>query len=226
MLNKAYIPFKFKVDKAESGDMTFSAYGNVKNIKDHAWDIAVDGCYQASIDKHKADGTSPRLLWSHNPYELPVGKITSMVEDEHGLKFEGKLSNTTQGKDIYELLKDGGLDSFSIGYKVVEEEWNSEAKANILMEIDLKEISFVNFACNEMSLLQDVKSHLEDGELPTKRELQNFLRGNGLSKSQAEKITNQYEPVQESKCIFDEMAKKDSPQESDIFDIMTKTDVA
>jgi len=200
---KSFIPFKFKVSKADNGVMSFTAYGNVKNIKDHAWDIAVDGCYQASIDKHKADGTSPRLLWSHNPYELPVGKITHMEEDEHGLKFKGELADTQMGRDIYELLKNGSLDSFSIGYRVIKEEWNSDAMANLLIEIDLKEISFVNFACNEASLLQEVKSHLEDGELPTKRELQNLLRENGLSKSQAEKITNRYEPEN----IFDLMAK-------------------
>ena len=210
-LAKSFIPFTFKTKEDDNGVMSFTAYGNVKNVKDHAWDIAVDGCYQASIDDHKAKGTSPRLLWSHNPYELPVGKISHMEEDEHGLKFEGELAETQMGKDIYALLKSGALDSFSIGYRVIKEEWNDGAKANLLQEIDLKEISFVNFACNEASLLQDVKSHLTDGELPTKRELQNLLRESGLSKSEAEKIANNYEPekgfAEEIEDIFDQMAK-------------------
>ena len=204
-LNKSYIPFKFDVKKSDDGVMSFTAYGNVKNIKDHAWDIAVDGCYQASIDKHKANGTSPRLLWSHNSYELPVGKITHMEEDEHGLKFSGELADTQMGRDIYALIKSGALDSFSIGYRVIKEEWNSGAGANLLQEIDLKEISFVNFACNEASLLQDVKSHIESGDLPTKRELQNLLRSTGLSKSQASKISDNYNPGSED--IFELMAK-------------------
>lgn len=198
-LIKAYIPFKFKVKENSNGKMSFTAYGNVKNVKDHAWDIAVDGCYQASIDEHKVNGTSPRLLWSHNPYELPVGKITHMEEDEHGLKFEGELADTQMGRDIYALLKSGALDSFSIGYIVIKEEWNSDAKANLLIEIKIKEISFVNFACNEASLLQEVKSHIEDGDLPTKRELQNLLRNSGLSKSQASKIADNYNPKTETK---------------------------
>ena len=198
-LTKAYIPFTFEVKEDDSGKMSFTAYGNVKNVKDHAWDIAVDGCYQASIDEHKANKTSPRLLWSHNPYELPVGKITSMEEDDHGLKFKGELADTQMGRDIYALLKSGSLDSFSIGYIVIKEEWNSEAKANLLVEIKIKEISFVNFACNEASLLQDVKSHIEDGELPTKRELQNLLRTAGLSKSQASKIADNYTPTTKTK---------------------------
>lgn len=187
-----FLPFKFKVAKAENGDMSFTAYANVKNVKDHAWDIAVDGCYQASIDTHKANGTAPRLLWTHDTWNLPVGTITSMEEDDHGLKIEGAISNTTQGRDIYVLCKDGALDSFSIGYRVIKEEWNQDAKANLLQEIEIREVSFVNFACCEPSLLTDIKTHLEDGELPSKRELQNFLRNNGFSKSQATAITNNY----------------------------------
>lgn len=210
-MGKSFIPFEFKTKKDADGKMSFTAYGNVKNVKDHAWDIAVDGCYQASIDKHKAEGTMPKLLWSHNPYEIPVGKITHMEEDEYGLKFEGELTDHEEGIKIYKALKHGSLNSFSIGYRVIDEEWNADAKANLLKEIDLREISFVNFACNEASLLQDVKSHLEDGELPTKRQLQNILRETGLSKSQAEKIVNQYEPekgfAEDIEDIFDQMAK-------------------
>lgn len=191
---KSHLPFKFKVEKANNGDMTFSAYANVKNVKDHAWDIAVDGCYQKSINAHKEKGTMPKLLWSHDPYQPPVGKITDMEEDEYGLKIDGRLSKTDRGIEIYELAKDGSLDSFSIGYIEVESQWNNEAKANMLVEIDVKEVSFVNFPCNEASTLQAIKMHLKDGELPTQRELQKFLQENGLSRSQASKIADCYSP--------------------------------
>ena len=225
----AFVPLKVKVSE-DGGVMSFSAYGNVKNVKDHAWDIAVDGCYQASIDKHKANGTMPRLLWSHDPSALPVGKITHMEEDEYGLKFEGELTDHEEGIKIYKSLKHGALDSFSIGYRVKDEEWSQEAGANLLKEIDIREISFVNFACNEMSTLREVKSDLEDGKLPTKRELQNHLRSTGLSKSQAEKIVNNYDPekTEEVEDIFDQMAKSDDDEDpektEDIFDIIAKAE--
>lgn len=193
----------FKIDN-ETG--TFTCYANVKNVIDHVKDRAIDGCYQKSIANHKAKGTTPKMLWSHNPFDKPVGKWLEMQEDERGLKMKGKLSATTDGKDIEILAKDGALDSFSIGYKTIEEKWNREKNCNDLIEIDIKEVSWVNFACNEESTLQSIKSHLEDGELPTKRELQNFLRSNGLSKSQAEKITDKYNP-DEKEDIFELMAK-------------------
>lgn len=192
----------FKMD-SDSG--TFTCYGNVKNVIDHVKDRAVDGCYTKSIADHKAKGTSPKMLWAHDPHSKPVGKWLTMEEDHKGLKLTGKLSQTTDGKDIEILAKDGALDSFSIGYITNNEKWNNEKGCNDLVEIDIKEVSWVNFACNEESTLQSIKSHLESGELPTKRELQKLLRESGLSKSQAEKIINHYQP--ETKDIFELMAE-------------------
>lgn len=188
----------FKMD-AETGE--FTCYGNVKEVIDHVKDRAVDGCYSKSIANHKANGTMPKMLWSHDPSQLPVGAYTNMEEDAKGLKMTGKLSKTTMGKDIEILAKDGALDSFSIGYYTIQEKWNQSKGCNDLIEIDIKEVSWVNFACNEASTLQAIKSHMSDGELPTKRELQNFLRESGLSKSQAEKITNLYNPSVEKALI-------------------------
>lgn len=180
--------------KAEGDDMKFTAYGNVKNIVDKVLDVAMDGCYSASIAKHKAKGTAPRLLWAHDPRSMPVGVITHIEEDSKGLLFEGKLSKTTDGSNLYILAKDGAVDSFSIGYNVIREKWNPTTKYNELHEIEVKEISFVNFACNEESLLQDIKSTILEGKLPTIRELERYLREGGLSRKQAMTICSRYFP--------------------------------
>lgn len=192
----------FKLD-AETG--TFTCYANVKNVIDHVKDRAVDGCYLKSIERHAKNGTMPKMLWAHNPYDKPVGKWLSWEEDARGLKMTGKLSATTDGKDIEILAKDGALDSFSIGYLVIEEKWNREKGCNDLIEIDVKEVSWVNFACNEESTLQSIKSHLADGDLPTKRELRKLLSEVGLSRSQAEKIVHHYSPADDIKSQVAEL---------------------
>lgn len=180
--------------KANGNERTFTAYGNVKNVRDHAGDVAVDGCYQKSIERHKANGTTPKLLWSHNPFDPPLGKIKTLEEDSKGLLFGGKISKTPRGDEIYELAKDEAIDQFSIGYLINQERWNSDKAVNELVEIDVKEISFVNFACNEESVLQDIKSEIMNGDMPTKRELQNLLRECGLSRKQASTIADHYNP--------------------------------
>lgn len=194
--------FKVKSD----GNMSFSCYGNTKGNIDHALDRTLDGAYQDSIDKHKSNGTMPKMFWMHDPYSLPIGKWTDMVEDEKGLRLEGEFANTEKGRDVYELMKSGALDSFSIGYRVNDEKWNDEKRCNDLIKIDVHEISAVTFACNEESRLVDIKSKLEHGELPTKRELEKFLVEQGLSKRQSEKIVNKYKPDAEIN-VFELMAK-------------------
>lgn len=189
MMNKCFVPMEFK---AEGDTRKFTAYGNVKHNRDHANDVTMDGAYTKSIEKHKQQGTNPRLLWSHNPFELPVGKIHHMEEDSKGLLFTGQLSDTEKGRDIYTLAKDGALDSFSIGYNVVNERYNGEKGVNELIELDIGEISFVNFACNEKSTLQDIKSRLTQDSLPSKRELEEILRYSGLSKKEAVAVASHY----------------------------------
>ena len=189
---------------ASDGSMHFTCYGNTKGNVDHAWDRAVDGVYTNSIKEHEANGTMPKMFWMHNPRDLPIGKWISMKEDEKGLLLEGEFSNTEKGRDVYELMKSGALDSFSIGYSVVEEKWNDVARCNDLIEIKLIEISAVSFACNEESRLVGIKSKLDEGELPSKRELEKFLIEQGLSKRQSEKIVNKYKPESN---VFELMAK-------------------
>ena len=185
--------FDFKYDN-ESGE--FTCYGNVKNIIDHAGDRTVHGCFVKSIERHKAAGTMPKQLWMHNPRELPVGPWLDMKEDGTGLFLKGRLSDTTTGRDIRILAKDGALDSFSIGYIVNEERWNRELGCNDLIDVDVKEVSWVNFACNEASQLVEIKTRIAEGQIVTKAELRLLLESVpvGLSKRQIERITADYKP--------------------------------
>jgi hypothetical protein len=194
----------FKLDKT-TGE--FTCYGNVKGNIDHALDRTLDGAYQNSIDEHMKNGTMPKMFWMHKAYDLPVGVWLEMKEDQKGLWLKGRLSDTTMGRDIEALAKDGALDSFSIGYYVAQEKWNQELHCNDLIELDIKEVSWVTYACNEESLLQDIKSKMDEGDLPTVRELEKFLRDNGFSKKQAERIVSKYRPDNENVDAWAELAK-------------------
>lgn len=182
--------------KALGGERTFSCYGNVKGNIDHALDRVVDGAYRDSIAAHKAAGTMPKFFWMHNPWDTPVGVWTAMEEDSKGLYLEGKFSNTPKGNELYELYKDNALDSFSIGYRVNDEKWNSSLGCNDLIKVDIREISAVTFACNEESRLVEIKSKLSEGNVLTKAELRALLESvpAGLSKRQIERITADYKP--------------------------------
>ena len=181
----------FKLDAA-TGE--FTCYGNVKNIIDYAGDRTVDGCFMQTIAEHKSKGSMPLMLWMHDPFILPVGVWVDWEEDSKGLFMKGKLSKTTMGTDLEILAKDGAIKKFSIGYRIVKGRWNDDMDCYDLLSLNIKEVSWVNFACNDESDLQDIKSKMDNGDLPTKRELQVMLRKSGLSKRQAEKIAHNYDP--------------------------------
>lgn len=189
--------------KFDAGSGEFTCYANVKNIIDYAGDRTVDGCFIQTISEHKTNGVMPLMLWMHNPYELPVGVWVDWEEDAKGLRMKGRLSKTTMGKDIEILAKDGAIKKFSIGYRVVKGRWNDDIDSYDLLSVDVKEVSWVNFACNDESDLQDIKSVIDGGELPTKRQLQDLLRTTGLSKRQSERIVNQYESETKNDAIAD-----------------------
>jgi HK97 family phage prohead protease len=187
----------FKVTNETTGE--FTCYGNVKNIIDHAQDRTVDGCFRKSIQRHREAGIKPKMFWMHNPWDLPVGAWVEMNEDEKGLFLKGRLSDTAMGRDIKTLAMDGALDSFSIGYRVLDSEWNDELKCNDLKEVDILEVSWVTFACNEESRLETIKSKVHDGETVNKADLRELLKSvPWLSKNTIEKITANYNPVTEN----------------------------
>ena len=147
-------------DGEEKG--VFEAYGNVKFVLDKVRDCAVDGVYKSSILKAQQTGKLPKMLLQHDHKQV-CGVWLEMDEDDKGLRLKGQLAlNTTIGRETYELIKMGALDSLSIGYVVKEEKYDSVSKVNYLIDIDLKEISIVTFACNEASLIDSVKSTPDD----------------------------------------------------------------
>lgn len=165
----------------ETGE--FTGYGAVFNNVDWYRDVIVKGAFEETISgKSKLP-----MLWQHDG-SSPIGIISGMSEDNHGLLIEAKLALGTQrGKEAHELLKMGAVEGLSIGYTVPDggSEIDKEKNINKLLKLDLKEISIVTFPANELALVSEVKNIFKDGGTPTERQLEAILRDIGLSKSQS-----------------------------------------
>ncbi|EKD9324319.1 HK97 family phage prohead protease [Vibrio vulnificus] len=131
---------------------TFTAYGNVKWIVDRARECTIDNCFKWDTNR------LPKMLVNHD-FKQVCGVWTHIEEDEHGLKVHGKFAiNTTLGRETYELVKMGALDSLSIGYVVNKERYDHRTNVTYLEDITIHEVSVVTFECNQGSLIEDVKS--------------------------------------------------------------------
>lgn len=122
----------------------------------------------------------------------------------------GKLNMGVQrGKEAYALLKEGDIDGLSIGYRIKEYSVDTDSGVWTLEKLDLMEVSVVSIGANEDATISSVKaakaSHelmerLKAGDQLTEREFETWLKGLGLSNSQAERavrvnLKGQGEPV-------------------------------
>lgn len=198
------VSFEIKSYHEEDEERKFSGYANTFDHKDRAGDITMKGAFTKSLKKHLEEGTRPLMLMHHD-HSRPVGVWEKLVEDEKGLYVEGRLTKGVRDADeAYALLKDGALNSMSIGYKVVDESWDNTKSANLLHQVDLFEISLVSIPANEQSTVISVKS--DDGV--NTRALERVLRDAGLSRSEAKTLlskgvsglSQQREAVNEEDC--------------------------
>jgi len=179
----------------ESGE--FEGYGSTFGGEPDAYgDLIAEGAYADSIAAHKAKGTMPKLFWQHNPSE-PIGKWTAAKEDSHGLLLKGRLNMDVQrGREAHALLKAGDIDGLSIGYRIKEYSVDTDSGVWTLEKLDLVEVSIVSVGANENAVVQSVKAakaahdlmeRLKAGDRLTEREFETWLKGLGLSNSQAER---------------------------------------
>lgn len=190
MMKKKQLNVSFSVKSLEE-DGTFTGYASVFDVVDSHYDVVKKGAFQVSIAKLKASGRKMPILWMHDSTK-PIGTFHTVIEDEYGLYVEGKLliSDVQQAREAHALLKAGAISGMSIGYYLKKYESDKDAGVWNLTEIDLFETSLVTFPANDDARVIDVKSKLEDGELPSLKEFEKFLREAGFSKTQATAIAN------------------------------------
>ena len=101
-----YKTIAFKAEEGDGGSGIFSGYAAVFGNIDSYGDIIEPGAFTKTI----AEGTDRvKILALHNDYMLPVGKPIEIKEDGTGLYIKAQISDTTLGKEIKLLLRDGVL---------------------------------------------------------------------------------------------------------------------
>jgi hypothetical protein len=150
------MPCEFKeIDQDDDG--SFEGYASVFNNKDLGNDVIRRGAFLDSIAERSPKGI--KLLYQHKSDE-PIGVIDSLEEDSKGLKIKGRLAMGTQkGKEVFELMKMGALDSMSIGYRLKPDgyKYDPKDKRRIIKSVDLMEISLVTFPMNPKAKVTKVK---------------------------------------------------------------------
>ena len=176
------IPCNYEI-KEVSEEGIFSGYASVFDKEPDSYgDIVEMGAFKRTIKAGGRNKNGIAMLMQHRA-DKPIGVWTKLKEDDHGLYVEGKLAiKTTDGNDVYELMKIGALKGLSIGYTVKKFSRDEDKNITILQELELWEISPVTFPAKINATVSSIKS-IENAS--NERELEMALRESGLSKNAA-----------------------------------------
>ena len=158
---------------SETGEI--EGYASTFGNEDAYGDVVAKGAFISSIAKK-----NPVLLWQHDTRQ-PIGTITDLYEDDHGLYFKAQLlvDKVQKATEAYELLKVKAINGISIGFCVKDYEIKDGIR--ILKSIDLWEISLVTFPANDKAEVTGVKDM-------SIREIEGCLRDLGLTPSNAKGV--------------------------------------
>ena len=178
----------------------FEGYASVFGNVDSDDDVIEKGAYSKFL---AGDWSRVKILALHNEQWLPIGKPIELFEDDVGLYLKAKISDTSMGADIIQLLKDGVLDELSVGF-VILDGYKDNNGIRHLTEIELLEVSIVSWAANDKAKILDVKSQKTKSELSPEaliKVAKSLEQQAALLKSEAARIKSESE--NKSKSSFD-----------------------
>jgi len=114
------------------------------------------GAFRQTLDAVAA-GAKVRFLYAHDASQV-LGRPLELREDERGLFGRFRISQTRLGQDVHQLLVDGALDSFSIGF--IPRDFDHDEKAGVrnLKQVELLEVSVVSLPMQPRATVTAVKA--------------------------------------------------------------------
>ena len=134
--------------RADGDSMTFVGYAAKFNSPSEDLGGFVERIEPGAFRRSLRSRNDVKLLVNHDTGRVLASSRSGtmkLYEDEVGLKVEASLPNTSDGRDMAELLKRGDLNKMSFGFAVQKDTWNNEMTERTLKSVRLFEVSIVAF---------------------------------------------------------------------------------
>lgn len=142
---KAVCREAFKVKELASGEVVIEGWAN-KAVLDRGMDIIKKEAWM--LDNYKKN---PIMLFNHDTEKI-VGKITACEARDEGLYVKCKMSKSKDPMVQYvkDLVQEGILNSFSVGFNAMDEQKSMDG-VNEITKAELYEVSIVSIPMNQDS---------------------------------------------------------------------------
>ena len=170
-LNSAF-DVKALPSQGDSGieSVFIEGYASTTDI-DRSGDVVPKSVWEKGIQNYLKN---PIILAQHD-YDDPIGRMVDYKIDDKGLWIKARISAAAD--ECFNLIKDKVLTAFSIGFKIIDAEYNSAAEVFLIKELELVEISVVSVPCNQNTLF-DLSKAFDNAQDYTKFKQQFAPEGN------------------------------------------------
>ena len=137
----------------DDGSVNIKGYAST-NASDRAGDVIDHEAWTKNGGLENFKG-NPIILFNHD-YNKPIGRATSLEVNENGLELGARISKSAG--DVKELIKDGVLGAFSVGFRVKDADYIKETDGFMIKDAELFEVSVVSVPCNQAAMFSIAKS--------------------------------------------------------------------
>jgi HK97 family phage prohead protease len=153
-MNKIFnLTSTFKAHEEDDGSVMIRGMASTADF-DRAGDtISAEAWQKGGLQNFEKN---PIILFNHD-YDRPIGRATGMKAGPNGLELECKISKNAPG-NVSELVKDGVLGAFSVGFRVKDADYIKETDGLMIKDAELFEVSVVSVPCNQAATFSLAKS--------------------------------------------------------------------
>ena len=144
-LNSSFTKSSLPAADDSNESVTIEGYASTVDVDRHG-DIVPASVWEKGVENYLKN---PVILAYHNHSE-PIGRMVEHRVDAKGLWIKARISKAAG--DVYDLVKDGVLTAFSIGFRIADAEYNSALELFVVKELELHEISVVSVPANQNTL--------------------------------------------------------------------------
>jgi HK97 family phage prohead protease/HK97 family phage major capsid protein len=144
-LNSSFTKSELPTADGKIDSITIEGYASTNDVDRHG-DIVPAGVWEKGVENYLKN---PVILAYHDHSE-PIGRMIEHRVDEKGLWIKARISAAAE--DVFNLVKDGVLTAFSIGFRIADAEYNSALELFVVKELELHEISVVSVPANQNTL--------------------------------------------------------------------------
>ena len=142
----------FKSHTDEDGSVKIRGMASTAEFDRAGDSISADAWTKGGLNNFEKN---PIILFNHD-YNRPIGRATALKATSNGLEMEAKISKAA--KDVVELVKDGVLGAFSVGFRVKDADYLEETDGLRIKDAELFEVSVVSVPCNQTATFSLAKS--------------------------------------------------------------------